>query len=281
MIAQLAEARLKHEVGRARMLFAHVHDGLDAPRPRGHHHDAVGQEHGFRERMRDKDDGLARLSQKDRQILAEHHARLLVERGEGLVHQENVGLHADAARHVDALAHADGELRGIMIGEARHAHCAQRLHGAVVPFGLRHVLEFQRNAEILDDRVPGEQRAFLEHEGNLVGMRRAIDATSADQHFAFRRAKQAAHDVEQRALSAARGSEQADELTARDVERHIVERQHGLGRIRLAIALRDVPDGDRGRRIPGPQDAGGAIGRQGCAGLGLHGRSCGYGDQAR
>ena len=77
------------------------------------------------------------------------------------------------------LAHADGELGGIMCGEARHAHGAQGLHGAVVPFGLRHALEFQRDAEILDHGVPGKQRALLEHKSDLVGVWRAVDLAAA------------------------------------------------------------------------------------------------------
>ena len=194
--------------------------------------------------MGDEDDGLAGGREQLRQILAQHHAGLLVERREGLVHEQNVGFDADAARHVDALAHAHRQLLGIMAGEGGHAHGFQRAHGPVIPFRLGDALELERDAEILDHRVPGKQRAFLKHEGDLVGMGLAIDKPSIDRAGPAGGLEKPAHDVEQGALAAAGGAKKANEFTLLDVERHIVQRQHGVGLVRRAIALRDIVDRD-------------------------------------
>ena len=60
--------------------------------PRREHRDAVGQEHRLAERMGDEHDGLVGARQQHRQVLAEDHAGLLVERAERLVHQQDAGL---------------------------------------------------------------------------------------------------------------------------------------------------------------------------------------------
>ena len=47
--------------------------------------------------------------------------RLVVERGERLVHQQDVGLGRERARELDALAHAARELVRVVIGELGEA----------------------------------------------------------------------------------------------------------------------------------------------------------------
>ena len=59
------------------------------------------------------------------QELALHQlARLGVERGEGLVHQQELGLRGEGAGEGDALLHAAGELARPGVGEARRARPA-------------------------------------------------------------------------------------------------------------------------------------------------------------
>ena len=61
-------------------------DNVDqAPRPRRHHADAVGQHRRLVEGMRDEEDRRAGLAPHAQQLVAHQQARLLVERAEGLV----------------------------------------------------------------------------------------------------------------------------------------------------------------------------------------------------
>ena len=84
---------------------------------RGEHGDAVGQEGGLAQAVGDEDDGLVGPGQQHREVLAEDHPGLLVERAERLVHQQNAGLEAERAGQGRALAHAAGELAGIVLRE--------------------------------------------------------------------------------------------------------------------------------------------------------------------
>ena len=206
--------------------------------------DAIGQEHRLGQRVRDEDDCFAGLCEKLREIFAQHHARLLVERGERFVHEQNVGLHADAARHIHALAHADGQLVWIVARERGHADGPQRGHGAVVPFGFWNALKFKGDVKVLDHRVPGKQRAFLKHESDLVGMRFAVDEAAIDGACPGRRAKQPADHVEQGAFATPRRAEQANEFALADIERHVVEGEHARWIAFLAEPLGDVSDRD-------------------------------------
>jgi hypothetical protein len=226
------------------MRLRHRDAGFDLPRPRRHDDNPIGEKHCLGQRMGHEHDGLAGTRQKHRQILAQHHAGLLVERGERLVEQHHLGADAESARQIDALLHADRELLGIMIGELLHADRRKRLHGAVAPAVLD-AQELEREAEILQHRVPGQQRAFLEHEGNVIGSR-AIDRLAGDGDRTRGRLQQAADDAEQRALAAARGAEQADEFALADFQRHVVERQHGLRGVAPDEIHRDVIDRDGG-----------------------------------
>ena len=56
--------------------------------------------------MGDEDDGLAQVAPQREQIVVEPEARDLVERGERLVHQENVGIGDQRAGQRDAHLHA-------------------------------------------------------------------------------------------------------------------------------------------------------------------------------
>ena len=85
-----------------------------------HHRDAVGQEHRLVDRVRDEDDGapLGRgtvLAPDAQELVLQDQARLRVERGERLVHQQHLGLVGHQSRERDALAHAARELMRILL----------------------------------------------------------------------------------------------------------------------------------------------------------------------
>ena len=87
-------------------------------RARAHHHDAVGELHRLVDVVGDEDDGLA-LGLPDAQQFAAHdEAGDGIERAEGLVEKEHVGIDGQGARHFEALLHAAGELGRIGFLEA-------------------------------------------------------------------------------------------------------------------------------------------------------------------
>ena len=90
---------------------------LDAAGPGGEDRDAVGQEHRFDQAMGDEDDRLARARELHREIFAEHQPRLFVERGERLVHQQDLGLQRERPRQLRALFHAARELARVVIAK--------------------------------------------------------------------------------------------------------------------------------------------------------------------
>ena len=129
----------------------HLEVGADVAGIAAQHDDAVGQQHGFFNVVGDQEDGLGghglvgpQLQQFAAQVLGGEH----VERGEGLVHEEDFGLDDQGAGKADALLHAAGELLGIGGLKAVEADRVEHLHAAVAALvggrrrgpaaGLRH-----------------------------------------------------------------------------------------------------------------------------------------------
>jgi hypothetical protein len=206
--------------------------------------DPVGQERGFAQAVGDEHDGFVRARQQEREVLAEDHAGLLVERAERLVHQQNAGFKAQRAGERCALAHAAGKLPGIVVGKIVETDGFEGAPRPRVTLGARHALEEHAEIDILGDRIPGKQRVLLEHEGN-VARHRASDRFSEHLDAPCRRPEETAHDVEQRGFSAAAGSDQADELAVHDIERGVAQRTHVADVCFLAEPMRDAGNSDR------------------------------------
>src|SRR5947208_2303579 len=81
----------------------------------GRHRDVVGEKRGFAQAVGHEHDAVVGAREQHRQILAEDHAGLLVERAERLVHEQDAGFETERARERGALAHAAGELRRIVL----------------------------------------------------------------------------------------------------------------------------------------------------------------------
>src|SRR5688572_2530519 len=88
----------------------------------GQDDDLVGDVDGLLDRMRHEDHGLALVAEQPQQVVLELAADLLVDRREGLVHQQDVGVHREGPGEADALPHTAGELVGVGVLEARQPH---------------------------------------------------------------------------------------------------------------------------------------------------------------
>ena len=108
-------------------------------------------------------------------LVAEQKPRLLVERGERLVHQHDLRLRRERARHRHALAHAAGEFRRIAALEAVEPDQRNEMPRALVALRLRQAGDLQRERDVVDHGAPGEGRLLLEDHADR-GMRAASPA---------------------------------------------------------------------------------------------------------
>ena len=67
--------------------------------------------------VRDEDDRLSVLLPYSQQLALEQHARVRVERAEGLVHQQHLGVVRERAGYRGALAHSARKLVRLRVGE--------------------------------------------------------------------------------------------------------------------------------------------------------------------
>ena len=105
------------------------------------------------------------------------------------------------------------------------------------------VSDFRAVGDVVENGEVGEEREVLEHEPDAALLRRdetvgACDLGIIDEDAAGGGALDAGREAEQRGLAAAGGTEQAEHLARRDVDRDLVERQ------RVAIAPRHVLEGE-------------------------------------
>src|SRR4051812_9117762 len=110
LVQVLEEPRLALEMEGARARDVDVEDGLDAPRPCAHHDDAVGEEDRLVDLVGNEEHRLAGLVPDLEQLLLHELARLRVERGKRLVHQQDLGVGGERAGQVAALLHAARKL---------------------------------------------------------------------------------------------------------------------------------------------------------------------------
>ncbi len=123
-------------VARLRQLHLEVRADVAGIAPQ--HNDAVGQQHGLFNVVRDQKDGLGGhglLGPQFQQLAAQVLSRQHVERGKRLVHEENFGLNHQRAGKAHTLPHAAGEFLGIGGFKSVQAHHVQHLHAAFAALG--------------------------------------------------------------------------------------------------------------------------------------------------
>ena len=117
---------------------------------------AVGELHGLGQVVRDEQRGLLQRLLDLQHLVAEQQARLLVQRGERLVHQQDARLGGERARDGHALPHAAGQLGGIAALEAREADERDEMRGALHPLRLGDACDLERKRDVLARRCATE-----------------------------------------------------------------------------------------------------------------------------
>ena len=112
------------------------HFGDDAARSFAEHDDAVGQEDGFGNAVRDHQHGHGLHSVNAQQLQVDPFAGQRVQRAERLIHEQQLGMVDERAGQDDTLRHAAGQVFGIDGFEAVEAEHVQelRVRGASVLF---------------------------------------------------------------------------------------------------------------------------------------------------
>ena len=132
-----AERVARHDFRGARARQLDRHHALQLAGPVGHHQHAVGELHGLGDVVGDQQAGLLQLMLDLQHLVAEQQPRLLVERAERLVHQQDLRLGGERARDRDALAHAAGQLGRIALLEAVEADEIDEMARALDALRLR------------------------------------------------------------------------------------------------------------------------------------------------
>src|SRR5262249_32041457 len=140
----------------------YVQDGFDLAWARGHDDDAVGQVDGFVDLVGDEQDGFAVVAPDAEELGLHDLARLGVQGGEGLVHEQDVRVDGERSGEVGALTHAAGQLVRIVTLEAAQANQADQRVGTGDRFALGFALHLQAEDDVVHDRAPREQGVLLE-----------------------------------------------------------------------------------------------------------------------
>src|SRR5258708_13328246 len=100
-------------------------------------------------------------------------------------------------------------------------------------------------SEVIEHRVPGEQRGVLEHPRILAAL-----AIAPKPDLAIRRLEQAVDDLQERRLPASTGAQEADELAIAHLEIHALDPDEALIRAPIPILHAHAPRPQTGHPSP-------------------------------
>src|SRR5574337_1279880 len=173
--------------------------------------------------VRDEHHRLALGLPDAQQKLLHEHAGLVVERAEGLVHEQDLGVVGQGPGNRRALLHAARELLGEMLLEATQPHLGDEVGRALLLLRLGHAALAQAEADVLLDGEPGKQRVALEHHATVGS--RPRNRLPAQQHPARGWMVQPGNDAQHGRFAAAKGPENGHEVVLLHVE---IDGQQGL-----------------------------------------------------
>ena len=155
-----------------RRLGGQLARGADLDDPPGvHHPDAVAEQRGLLEVVRDEQRGHARLVQHRRQLATGRRARAGVERRQRLVEQQRGGLDGERAGERHALALAARQRARPRLGAVGEPEALEQRQRPLAPVPPR-----QAVADVLPRAQVREQRVVLEHEAAAPLLGRQVDA---------------------------------------------------------------------------------------------------------
>lgn len=192
--------------------------------------------------MCDENDGYVDLAPDFDQIGLHPSARLRVERGKGLVHQENARPCGERTSDGDALFHAAGKLVRIGVGELFKADEREPLTRLVIGGGSALAAFLQTEHHVLDHAQPGKQSVPLENHAEIGA--RPDDWPIVDEDDAGGRGLEAGEDADERRLAAAGRPNDAKKFAPMRHDIDVAQRDRRAA-IRQAENLAEMPHGER------------------------------------
>ncbi|MNT13424.1 hypothetical protein D3C72_1483940 [compost metagenome] len=194
-----------------------------------HQHHLVGHFQRLFLVMGDEHAGHVQFIVQAAQPAAQLLAHLGVERAEGFVEQQHLGLHRQRAGQRDALALAAGQLRRVAVGQPVELHQLQQRTHLVADLRFARALgarlDAQAEGHVLEHAHMLEQRVVLEHKAHLALAHMLVRGIAPGQHDLARiGALQAGDDAQQRGLAAAGRPQQRGQLAFVEIERDVVQR---------------------------------------------------------
>ena len=202
------------EAARARQVD--VDDLDDAARARPHHHDAVGQQHRFRNAVRDVQRRLAPFHPELLDVHRDLLARQRVERAERLVHHQHDRIMHERAADRDALTHAAGQFVRLLPLEALEPRGLEQVHGDGLVLGAVHPPDVDLQHHVRQDVTPVEHDGVLEDDAD-IGLR-LVDAFASNRDCSRAVGRQAGDHFENGGLAATAGANDGNEFRLPDVE---------------------------------------------------------------
>src|SRR6266550_402601 len=218
----------------------------------------VAEVHRFLDRVRHEEHRRLQVAPEvDQQILHSHPGGR-IERAEWFVHQNDSGPQDQRARDRDALSHAAGQLRWVLLRVARRIESdfTDPFERLLAPDASRNAPALEPEADVFLHRPVLECRVVLEHHAPVRS--RPRDGLAGHEHAAGGRGKlrpEAGDEAQDGGFPAPRRPEDRDELAlARqilDPERDVLDRREAVVvRFRHALELDDRrPDRECGSRL--------------------------------
>src|SRR5450830_883260 len=203
-----------------------------------HDQQAVGQGDRFDQIVGDEERGLFLFVEHLGQILLQDHLGLRIQCRERLVHQQYLRINRQRAGQRSALAHAAGQLVGIVFFKALEVALGQQLIGHALALGGADAVDFQTERDVGADVAPWHEQVFLQHEGDVAN--RLGDALAADDDFTGGRQVQTRAHIQQRALAATGRADDGNHFTAANRQVDVGDRRAGLESLAVDEAFADV-----------------------------------------
>ena len=176
--------------------------------------------------MRHEEHGESRVRPELQQLVLHLATRESVERSEGFIHQQHVGLHRHAARDRDTLFHPAGKGVRIAVDEFRQVDLVEITERARLGLRAAHpAARGEREGDVLLHRFPRQELIkFLEHHHAI---RSGLgDDAILQPHLPLGGMQVTPDRLKQRGFPAARGPEQDKAVRFEDVKADAKSRRH-------------------------------------------------------
>ena len=129
---------------------------------------AVAQAQRLVQVVGDEDDGLVEPGLQLQQVVLHLAAYQRIQRREGLVHQQDLGIGGQRAGQPHPLLHAAGELMRILVLETRQPHLVQPVTGLFLTLGTWHLLHGQSIGGVVQHGAVRKEPEALEDHAHLL-----------------------------------------------------------------------------------------------------------------